>query len=236
MSGLQVSGMLIDRTAVSLRLKMARKDAGYDSAADAAKAFGWKISTYTAHENGQNPIRHEVAERYSKAFRVNPKWILFGEDTAQLSTTDLETDTLEIMGDVVAGSFREPTAPASSGASGMMADPRFPREAQFCLKVHGDSMNACQPTPILDGALIRCLSLEYGGLPLRTGQIAVIHRTRGDMVETTLKRVVWIANSFEFRPESSNPAHKTFRPGPEDDGTTVTAFAIVTGIFNAVEV
>ncbi len=36
------------------RLKKARIAAGFQHGSDAAKRFGWKVSTYTAHENGQN--------------------------------------------------------------------------------------------------------------------------------------------------------------------------------------
>lgn len=233
--GDDVSDGLINKAAAAQRLKQARIAAGFASAADAAHRFGWTASTYNSHENMQNPIRPHVAERYAKAFKVNPKWILFGDDSLTISTDDEDTATLEIRGDVVAGAFKEPGAPSSRGASDVVSDPRFPKEAQFVLKVHGDSMNAARPIPILDGALIRCLSLEYGGVPLRSGHIAVIHRKRGDLVETTLKRVTYTGGAFEFRPESSNPDHRVFKPG-DDESTEISAYAVVTGIFNAVDV
>ena len=52
------------------------------------------------------------------------------------------------------------------------------------------------------------------------------------------QRNVWsgLPIRFEFQARSSNPAHQDLPTWPRDDGTTVTAFAIVTGIFNAVEV
>ena len=62
------------------RLKAARRDAGYASAAAAAKEYGWPIGTYSCHENGSRGIKLDVAERYAWAFGVNPLWLLRGEN------------------------------------------------------------------------------------------------------------------------------------------------------------
>lgn len=61
------------------RLRRARLQAGFRSAAEAARHFGWPYSTYAAHENGQNAIRVENANIYSPAFKVAASWILTGE-------------------------------------------------------------------------------------------------------------------------------------------------------------
>ena len=60
------------------RLKLARENASYDTAADAARAFGWNEVTYRAHENGQNGIKLELARRYARAFRVRVEWMVSG--------------------------------------------------------------------------------------------------------------------------------------------------------------
>lgn len=61
------------------RLREARKQR-YDSAADAARAFGWTVSTYTHHENGTREYDHAQAQKYGRAFRVNWIWLLTGVD------------------------------------------------------------------------------------------------------------------------------------------------------------
>lgn len=61
------------------RLIEARQRAGFATAADAAKAFGWSEPTYHSHENGSRGIRSDVAERYARAFQVTPEWLLFGK-------------------------------------------------------------------------------------------------------------------------------------------------------------
>jgi len=63
---------------ISNRLRTARQRAGFDSAAAAARRFGWREPTYAAHENGSRGVRPDAAETYAKAFKVDPTWLLFG--------------------------------------------------------------------------------------------------------------------------------------------------------------
>lgn len=60
------------------RLREARERAGYESARKAALAHGWGVSTYAAHENGQNAYNAEKAEMYAKAFKTRADWLMFG--------------------------------------------------------------------------------------------------------------------------------------------------------------
>lgn len=62
------------------RLREARIKAGYSSASAAAKAHGWVVSSYTAHENGQNDYNSEQAELYGRLYKVSPEWLLFGRE------------------------------------------------------------------------------------------------------------------------------------------------------------
>lgn len=63
------------------RLRDARIAAGFGSARSAALSFGWGISTYTAHENGQNEFDADRAREYAKAFKTKPEWLLLGTTT-----------------------------------------------------------------------------------------------------------------------------------------------------------
>ena len=60
------------------RLAWARAQAGYKSATDAARAFGWNENTYRSHENGERGLRRKVAETYAKAFHVTPAFLMLG--------------------------------------------------------------------------------------------------------------------------------------------------------------
>lgn len=68
------------------RLRQARINAGFESAAAAAKRYGWTVSTYSSHENGQTPVPVEAAMEYGPRFRVSPAWILTGEGHAKSQT------------------------------------------------------------------------------------------------------------------------------------------------------
>jgi phage repressor protein C with HTH and peptisase S24 domain len=60
------------------RLKEAREKAGIPSARAAALRFGWKLSSYAAHENGSRAFDSDDARRYGRALRVSPEWLLLG--------------------------------------------------------------------------------------------------------------------------------------------------------------
>lgn len=60
------------------RLRQARETAGFKNASDAVARFGFRTSTYMAHENGQNGIRSEPALAYARAYGVEPGWLLTG--------------------------------------------------------------------------------------------------------------------------------------------------------------
>lgn len=77
------------KEARAARLRLARSDAGYITGAAAARRFGWKASTYLAHENGQNGINVEAAETYGNAYAVDGGWILTGAGRGPKSTNGL---------------------------------------------------------------------------------------------------------------------------------------------------
>lgn len=62
------------------RLKTARVNAGFDSAAQAAKALGVTESRYRAYENGQNKYGPDEAAQFARRFGVRAAWLLLGED------------------------------------------------------------------------------------------------------------------------------------------------------------
>ena len=70
------------------RLRSARAQAGFKSARQAALRFGWSVSTYSAHENGQNRFDPEIAKSYGKAFGVSASWLLTGETPAAFTLSD----------------------------------------------------------------------------------------------------------------------------------------------------
>jgi transcriptional regulator with XRE-family HTH domain len=72
-----ISHRMPDWSKMHLRLKWARKRAGFSSAAEAARALGVPEPTYSGHENGSRGFADDV-ERYASRFRVSLSWLMTG--------------------------------------------------------------------------------------------------------------------------------------------------------------
>lgn len=62
---------------IGARLRQARKNKNFQSAADAARALNIAYPTYAGHENGNRGLRSSL-ERYAKFFGVSVEWLLTG--------------------------------------------------------------------------------------------------------------------------------------------------------------
>lgn len=78
------------------RLRAARIAARISSARAAALAFGWGVSTYTAHENGQNNYNAAQAEIYAAAFKVSPEWLQFGSNPPPPDAVSIDAQLREL--------------------------------------------------------------------------------------------------------------------------------------------
>ena len=61
------------------RLKVAREEAGFSDATEAATHFGFPIVAYRSHENGIRGIKPTVAKKYAKAYKVSSGWLSTGD-------------------------------------------------------------------------------------------------------------------------------------------------------------
>lgn len=114
------------------RLKEAREARGYSSASDAARAFGWAISTYSGHENGSRGIKPKAAASYARALGVSAGWLLTGEGKQGFAGVPL-------VGYVGAGAEVLPVDGGARELDRVAAPPGCPDDA-VALKVKGDSM------------------------------------------------------------------------------------------------
>jgi transcriptional regulator with XRE-family HTH domain len=73
----------MDLDSAAKRLRWARQQhSQYKTPTEAAKAFGWKASTYLGHENGDRNPSRDAAKRYARAYRVRWEWLLDNEGPA----------------------------------------------------------------------------------------------------------------------------------------------------------
>ena len=85
------------------RLRQARIDAGYETATDAARAFGWNENTYRSHENGERGLRFSVLSRYATALRVSAGWLISGRDDLKRAETTLPLSGYIAQSGLIAG-------------------------------------------------------------------------------------------------------------------------------------
>lgn len=58
------------------RLETAWRNRGFQSASDAARAYGWPVSTFRSHSNGNREFDVETAIKYARGLKVSPLWLL----------------------------------------------------------------------------------------------------------------------------------------------------------------
>jgi len=63
-------------TSIGDRLREARKEAGFRSAADAARRFAWNVDSYRAAENDHRAPGRKTVVKYARAFGINVDWLL----------------------------------------------------------------------------------------------------------------------------------------------------------------
>lgn len=209
------------------RLQRARIDAGFESAREAAMNFGWGISTYTSHENGQRGLRPDAARRYARAFKVKPEWLLYG--AGKTASEDAMPVAVPVVGRVAAGLWLDADTYDYADDAWIPAvrSPEHRNGRQVAYKVEGPSMNRVLP----DGVYAIGVLFPDAGDP-RDGDIVVLRRERGGLVETTIKRYVVSSDGVLLMPESDDPRYqKPINLRASEDDTSVQIHAIVVGSY-----
>jgi SOS-response transcriptional repressor LexA len=82
-------------------------------------------------------------------------------------------------------------------------DLRFPSESQYLLQINGESLNRIA----WNGDFILCVDYLGAGLEIKSGDLAVVERTRdgGHTIERTAKRIIRRNGQIELQPESNDP-------------------------------
>lgn len=117
------------------RLRWAREQAGFPSARAAAMKFTWQVSTYAAHENGQNRFDGEAAKKYGKAYKVSAGWLLTGDGPKE------QKNILPVMGFIGAGAEIMPEYEQVPPEGLFEIEAPFPiPDDAIAFEVQGDSM------------------------------------------------------------------------------------------------
>lgn len=170
---------------ISERLRRARKKSGYETASDAARAFGWEIPAYNHHENGTRAFPVDAARRYARAFKVSPSWLLALDNVETAGAESDRDKIIEVTGSVAAGVWSETTEwPQSDRFEILIGHSPFPKARRFGLRVDGHSMDQV----FASGTLLDCLSIFDLNIEPANGDIVIVERHRDDgMRELTVK-------------------------------------------------
>lgn len=179
------------------RLQKARADAGYESPSDAARALrDINKNTLISHENGNRPISRKAAEKYGRAFGVDPGWLLFNgaKDLAPIfGPTDVP-----LLSTISAGAMMRDDLVDEAIRTITLTD--LPPGDWFALKVEGDSMDRISPPESI-------ILVNRKDKRLVTNACYVIADVHGN---ATYKR--YRPNPDRFEPVSTNPAHEPIFP------------------------
>lgn len=221
-------------TTRSDRLRRARIDAGFETAKDAARHFGWNENTYSSNESGYAPFSMKSAKKYGAAFQVNPNWLYDGtHESDTVGAQRKNTDAIVKNGDFANGAVQLPQISHSvpvygyveAGAWREMSDidevieivpfhaPEYAHLKLSGWRVSGLSMNKFYPP---ESSVIGASPHD---IPLRKGSFVVVTRTRADTAEITLKQFdVTDTGHWQFWPRSTDPRYQIpLSPPPRDE-------------------
>jgi phage repressor protein C with HTH and peptisase S24 domain len=192
------------------RLRRVRALAGYETASDAARAYGWKVSTYLAHENGQNGFKIVAAVKYGRAYHVPPGWLLTGEGPKQPKQPKFvpaeiapPSSSLPIMGYIGAGAVIEPEfEQVPSESLGQVELPFAVPPDLIGLEVRGESMLPRYES----GDVIVVWREQRGTAEALLGEEAAVRTSEG---QRYLKRLLRGPARGTYNLESTNAGAKT---------------------------
>ena len=161
------------------RLRAARIEKGYETAAAAADAFGWNRNTYSSNENGNASFSYRRAKEYAAAFNVRPEW-LYDAAGGMRSAGD---GLAPVIGRV--GANPEGDVLLATGQDGCDFAPIPPggTDKAVALLVSGHSMRGLAD----DGALIYFEDQRTSPTPDMLGQVVVVEV---DTDEVLVKRLL----------------------------------------------
>jgi transcriptional regulator with XRE-family HTH domain len=176
----------------SQRLRHARTERGFDTAAAAAEAFGWNRNTYASNENGNAPFSWRKAKEYAQAFGVRPEW-LYEQSGAKGPTAG--AGLVRVIGKVGANPEGNVLFATGQEPDDLAPIPPGGTENAVALQVAGHSMRGLAD----DGALIYFEDQRTSPTADMLGQVVVVE-TEGD--EVLVKRLLRGSEPGRFDLES----------------------------------
>ena len=213
------------------RLKRLREKRGFETAADAARAYGWPVTTYQAHENGSRGLKLDIARRYARAFNSTAAHILTGAgDSEAIPQPAINPVTnVPVIARVSAGTFRYDEGLENEG----ILVPAVPRKdiaagLQYSVIVDGPSVNK----RIADGAYAICVPYDRYPGGAQHGQLVHVVRERSGLHEHTIKELRFLKTGMVLFPCSTDPRFQDeIALSTGEDGEIVRIHGVVIGSY-----
>lgn len=126
----------VGMTDVHERLAWARRHHGlHHTPTDAARAYGWPVSTYLGHENGDRKPSRDAAKKYAEVYGVRWEWLLENEGQP------IAANVVKVVGRIGAGGAIDPDFEQvpPEGLFEITVPVDIPKDA-VAFEVSGDSM------------------------------------------------------------------------------------------------
>jgi len=211
------------------RLRALRVKRGFETAKDAAEAFGWNPVTYRSHENSTRNIPLHAARKYAAAYNVTVTHIVSGGNGTENAPVN-HVVHVPVIARVSAGTFRYDEPIEYEGVL-VPAVPRADLAAalQYSVIVDGPSVNK----RIADGQFAICVPYDSYPGGAQHGQLVHVVRERAGLYENTIKELRYTPRGMILMPASTDPRYQEeIQLGAgEDDDTVVTIRGVVVGAY-----
>lgn len=228
---------------VTNQLKELREKAGL-TLEELSEESGYSVSFLSRLQSGDRTLSMKHVAVLSKVLGVDPVQLIApssnaGEladrvfiETRQPGLAESPTEfvqaptRLSVKGEVRAGAWLEVDEQWSHDETTIPVgpDPRY-QVQQYALKVVGDSMNKVFP----EGQFVVCASLIEMGREPAQGDLVIVERHRGGLIEVTVKRFDASNGEAVLRPESTNDSYKPIKMSDQTQDTEIYITALVVG-------
>jgi transcriptional regulator with XRE-family HTH domain len=162
------------------RLRQARIDRGFETAAAAADAHGWSRNTYASNENGNAPFSYRRAKEYAQAFGVSAEWLY---DAGGAMQPGADSGEIPVVGRVGANPDGAVLFALGQDPAELAPIPPGGTDKARALRVVGHSMTGLAD----DGALIYFEDQRTAPTPDMLGQVVIVET---DTDEVLVKRLL----------------------------------------------
>lgn len=165
---------------------------------------------------------------------TTPEYLAFGVGSSEY----VESVGMPVRGEVAAGLWQEVDGVVDANPFEkipLALDPRYPREAQYGLKVKGTSINKiAQP-----GDVLICLDLAMVAIEPKPGELVIVERKRfqGSEREVTAKRLQREGKLILLLPDSTDPQWQEatkLNAKKANPDIEVSVIAIVSGVWRPI--